>query len=321
MSNLSIQWGVNSLFFPGGTRSRSGALETQLKMGLLGSLVEAQRSMLQQDVNRKVIVVPLVLSYHFVLEARLLIDQYLERSGEEKYMVAREEFQSMRKILKFAWQFFSQSSSITLSFGEPFDVIGNSIDDAGNSIDNRGQITDIREYFMRDGSIEKDKQREAVYTKLLSENISESFHKFNVVLSSHVAAFSAFEMLKQLNPELDVFGLIRLPNDEFVFDKPLLLSVIESVMSALENMEEENKVRLSEELKGMSPEEILTHGIKNVGTYHVQKPLMRNKRGDYVSQSFKLLLYYHNRLENYELEKVIEWDEDLVERALLVANV
>ncbi|MBK8196551.1 MAG: 1-acyl-sn-glycerol-3-phosphate acyltransferase [Lewinellaceae bacterium] len=33
MSNLSIQRGVNSLFFPGGTRSRSGELETEPRWG------------------------------------------------------------------------------------------------------------------------------------------------------------------------------------------------------------------------------------------------------------------------------------------------
>ncbi|HFA47575.1 MAG TPA: glycerol acyltransferase, partial [Bacteroidetes bacterium] len=43
MSNLSIQRGTNSLFFPGGTRNRSGELESKLKMGLLGTAMEAQR--------------------------------------------------------------------------------------------------------------------------------------------------------------------------------------------------------------------------------------------------------------------------------------
>ncbi|MBP7273960.1 MAG: 1-acyl-sn-glycerol-3-phosphate acyltransferase, partial [Saprospiraceae bacterium] len=38
MSNIAIQRGVNSLFFPGGTRSRSGMLETELKKGLLGTV-------------------------------------------------------------------------------------------------------------------------------------------------------------------------------------------------------------------------------------------------------------------------------------------
>ncbi|MCB0856189.1 MAG: 1-acyl-sn-glycerol-3-phosphate acyltransferase, partial [Bacteroidetes bacterium] len=36
-STVSIQEGVHSLFFPGGTRSRSGMIEKRLKLGLLGT--------------------------------------------------------------------------------------------------------------------------------------------------------------------------------------------------------------------------------------------------------------------------------------------
>ena len=34
--------GIHTLFFPGGTRSRSGEIESRLKLGLLGSVIEAQ---------------------------------------------------------------------------------------------------------------------------------------------------------------------------------------------------------------------------------------------------------------------------------------
>ncbi len=53
MSRLSIQRGVNSLFFPGGTRSRDGAIETDLKMGLLGTVVEAQRAMVAKKTEQE----------------------------------------------------------------------------------------------------------------------------------------------------------------------------------------------------------------------------------------------------------------------------
>jgi glycerol-3-phosphate O-acyltransferase len=44
-STLAIQKGAHSIFFPGGTRSRSGMLEKQLKLGLLSSTIEAQRNL------------------------------------------------------------------------------------------------------------------------------------------------------------------------------------------------------------------------------------------------------------------------------------
>ena len=43
-SNQALQEGCHSLFFPGGTRSRSGMIEQKLKLGLLGTAIEAQRS-------------------------------------------------------------------------------------------------------------------------------------------------------------------------------------------------------------------------------------------------------------------------------------
>ena len=43
-SSLAIQRGAHSLFFPGGTRSRSGMIEKTLKLGLLSTTIEAQRN-------------------------------------------------------------------------------------------------------------------------------------------------------------------------------------------------------------------------------------------------------------------------------------
>ncbi|RLD22101.1 MAG: glycerol acyltransferase [Bacteroidetes bacterium] len=321
MSNLSLQRGVNSLFFPGGTRSRSGALDKDLKMGLLGSIVEAQRSIYQNDEDRKIIIVPLVISYHFVLEARQLIDQFLERSGEEKYLLAKDEFQSTGKILKFAWQVFSKSSNITLSFGAPMDVMGNLLDENGKSFDERGNVTSIRDYFISEGKIEKNKQRESVYTRHLGKSLVESFKIYNVVLSSHLVAFAAFEMLKRLNSDLDVFGLISMPTDEYTFDKGLLLDVIGQLQNALRGMQNTGEIRLSGDVENMSQEALFEEGIKNLGAYHVQQPLHIDKRGLIKSQNFELLLFYHNRLENYELNKTIVWDEELVQRAIEVSNI
>ena len=40
-SAVLLEGGYHSLFFPGGTRSRSGAIETRLKLGLLGTAIDA----------------------------------------------------------------------------------------------------------------------------------------------------------------------------------------------------------------------------------------------------------------------------------------
>src|SRR5882672_3776577 len=70
-SNLALQKGAHSLFFPGGTRSRSGLIEKTLKLGLLSTTIEAQRNLYLENPEgevRKIFVVPVTLNYHFVLE-------------------------------------------------------------------------------------------------------------------------------------------------------------------------------------------------------------------------------------------------------------
>src|SRR5690625_6374475 len=55
-----------------------------------------------------------------------------------KYTSIKDLGKSKRKIFKFIWEFYSKSSEIVCSFGEPMDFIGNRIDDEGRSIDKNG---------------------------------------------------------------------------------------------------------------------------------------------------------------------------------------
>lgn len=306
MSNLSVQRGTNSLFFPGGTRSRSGELETKLKMGMTGTIMEAQRANFEKGKNEKIFIVPLILSYHVVLEAKFLIEQHLRRIGKEHYFRGKDEFHSFRKLMKFGWNFFSQPSEITLSFGKPMDVLGNFVDDDGNSFDRFGKPLDVKEYFMKDGMVTKDLQRESEYTKILSERIVERYFKENIVLTSHLIAFAAFCILLHENPRLDLFGVLRLPNEDYVFPKKTIQEVIRQLRDKLLEMSELGKIKLSKQIH-LSIDELITNGVRNLGVYHVQKPLVFNKKGQLISQDFRLLFFYHNRLKHYKLENSIDW--------------
>lgn len=309
MANLSIQRGAHNLFFPGGTRSRDGSLETRLKLGLLSTTVEAQRSLYQQGKDHKVYIVPMVLSYPFVLEAQFLIEQHLRRMGKERYIRAKDSFHSLRSILKFIWGVFSKGNDITISFGQPMDVIGNPVDAEGRSFDRHGRQIDVREYFMKDGRIDQNLQRESEYTKILGEAIVERYHKDNIVLSSHLVSFAAFQLLRQQNSRLDLFGILRLPPEDFVFRMDALLEVLGQLREHLRNMEAAGQLRLSEQVRSYELPELIRHGLTRLGNYHINKPLLFNRDGNVVSQSFTLLYYYHNRLSTYRLEKRIRWKE------------
>ncbi len=304
MSSLSIEKGTNSIFFPGGTRSRSGALESKLKMGLMGTAVEAQRRIYEKGKDEKIIIVPLILSYHVVLEAKYLIEQHLRITGKEKYLKVKDAFYSFRKLLKFGWNFFSQPSEITLSFGKPMDVLGNFLDNDGNSLDLFGNQVDTREYFMLDGNITEDLQRESEYTIVLAERIVERYYKDNIVLSSHVVSFAVFNLLKYENPALDIFGLLRLPPDDYVFEIETVREIVLQLQARLLDMQKSGRIKLSNQI--LQPvNEIIKDGVRNLGIYHAEETLLYNKEGDIVSQDFDLLFFYHNRLTGYGLEKAI----------------
>lgn len=305
-SNLIIQRGVNSLFFPGGTRSRSGSLEKKLKLGLLGTTIEAQRTNYQEGENEKIFVVPLVLSYHFVLEAKYLIEQHLTRQGKEKYIRVKDEGNSIRKMLNFAWHSFSQTSDIILSFGEPMDVLGNPVDADGKSYDKYGNEIHLVEYFMREDEVVTDFQREAQYTTMLADRIVDRYHKDNIVLASHLVAFCAFEWLLHQNPKLDLYGLLRLPTEDITFDESALIHVVKQAQKKLFEMEGEGLIKLSDHIRA-SATEVIKDGIQRLGSYYVKKPIKVNKHGEIVSDSLKLLYFYHNRLLNYQLEQKIDW--------------
>ncbi len=312
MSNLSIQRGVNSLFFPGGTRSRSGALETDLKMGLLGTAVEAQRAMCQQANGKKVFIVPMVIGYHFVLEAPFLIEQYLRSTGKENYIRLKDEGKSVRNWFRFVWRFFSTTSDITLSIGKPMDVLGNFVNSQGRSFDRFGHEIDISEYFFSRGEINEDRQREEEYTKLLAERIAERYHIENVVLSSHLIAFAVFEMLMHENPKLDIYGILRLPPDDYLFPVKAVEEVVEQMQAKLFQMEQQERIKLAPQIH-LPTEDLVRDGVKNLGLLHREKPLSFTKEGEIVSSNFRVLYYYHNRLGHYGLSKGVHWKAQEIE--------
>lgn len=306
-STIAIQEGVHSLFFPGGTRSRSGKIEDNLKLGLLGTAMEAQRRNFltkPRGVSEKIFVVPMVMSYHFVLEAKSLIRQHLTRTGQEQYYILNDESHSYTKFLSFIWSFFRSSSDISLSFGKPMDLFGNFVDQHGVSHDSHGREIDIKSYFKSGGKITKDRQRDNEYTRMLGEKIVERYHAENYVFSSHVIAFVAFEMLKKKFPHLDLYGLLRLTEEDRKIDRSEFSEVCDRVIERLRNMAKKGKVNLAKHLVN-DTSTIIKHGIKNLGIYHANRTLTFVDEQTISTENMNLLYYYHNRLEGYGLKLYI----------------
>lgn len=305
-SNLAIQKGAHSLFFPGGTRSRSGLIEKQLKLGLLSTAIEAQRNLYLENPEepvRKIFIVPVTLNYNFVLEAPDLIEDYLHVKGQDKYFPEQDKYGSVQ-LLRFLFKFFTKGSNISVTIGTGLDVLGNYVDDAGNSLDNQGRIIDTRDYFVSNSHITDDKQREDEYTRMLSNRIVKEYHRINRVFASHVAAFVAFEMWQKKFPMLDLFSLLRLPEEDLEIDYSEFRETFKRVRKRIYELKAEGKVRHATHLKGKA-DAVIKLGIENVGIFHLKRPLLINKKGNIITRDLTVLYYYHNRLVGYDLEHCI----------------
>jgi len=305
-SSLAIQKGAHSLFFPGGTRSRSGLIEKQLKLGLLSTAIEAQRNLYQQTPEgevRKIFVVPVTLNYNFVLEAPDLIEDYLQVKGQDKYFPEQDKYGSM-ELLRFMFKFFTKGSNISVSIGPGLDVMGNYVDEAGNSLDPQGRIIDTRGYFISNGNITDDKQREDEYTRMLSQRIVSEYHRINRVFASHLAAFVAFEMWQKKYSKLDLFNLLRLPEEDLELDYNEYRQTFKRVRKKIYELKDNGKVYHATHLKG-KVDQVIKLGIENVGIFHLKRPLLKNKKGNIITKDLTVLYYYHNRLVGYDLEQYI----------------
>jgi glycerol-3-phosphate O-acyltransferase len=281
-------------------------IEKKLKLGLLSTAVEAQRANYQneiKDIGGKVFIVPVTINYHFVLEAPSLIQEHLSITGQERYYKERDEFSTSYKISKFLIKFFTKGSDISVSIGRAMDVLGNYVDNSGNSFDRHGRKIDTRDYFISNGQVTVDAQREEEYTYHLGKRIVEEFHINNRVFSSHLVAFTAFQMIKQDNKKLDLYSLLRLPEEDIFLVYVEFREACQMVLDKIFELEVSGKLQVAPHMK-QDIDRIITHGLENVGMYHAKRPLIKNRNGNIETQDLTLLYYYHNRLDGYDLEKL-----------------
>jgi len=304
-SKLAIEEGAHSLFFPGGTRSRSGKIENQLKLGLLGTAMEAQRTMFLDHPKgdaKKIFVVPVTINYNFVLEAPSLINDYLQQKGQERYYPEADEFSTSYKMIKFLVKFFTKGSDISVSIGRALDLMGNYVDSEGRSIDKQGRFINMRDYFTSNGEITVDDQREQEYTRKLSHVIVKEFHRINRVFASHLVAYTAFRIWRKRYPKLDLYEFLRLPEDDLFIEYEEFRTVFKKCRKRIFKLKKKKKVNVAAHLKDKL-DEVIKLGVENVGMYHARRPLVIDKQGRIITQDLNTLYYYRNRMDGYDLEK------------------
>jgi glycerol-3-phosphate O-acyltransferase len=294
-----MEMDYHNLFFPGGTRSRSGAVEDKLKMGLLGMALDAYTHNLMARKERPdIFVVPCTINYQLVLEAETLIGDHLKEVGKSRYIIEDDEFSKPKRIFDWVQKLFSLHSRIHLIVSKPLDVFGNQVDGQGVSRDERGRPVERTRYVLQDGKPTFDRQRDQEYTRELARSVIDAFHRDTVIKSTNLVSLAVFDLLRDRCPQLDLYRLLRTGGEEESFSLQETHNRVARALETARRLSQQGKVRLCDTLSKKDTVAVVSEALAHLGSYHRRPALSR--RGDRLFHGDRsLLLYYQNRLSGF----------------------
>jgi len=305
-SCVLIERGYHSLFFPGGTRSRSGAVERKLKLGLAGTGVEAMARTAAAGKTQKVFFVPATLNYLLTLEAETLVDDFLQEEGKHRYIIEDDESTRPGRVAAFMRKLLGLDAGCVIRFSRPLDCFGNTVDEDGVSHDARGHVVDPLTYLTgANDRVGPDAARDVQYTRELGEAIVDAFLRDTVVMPTHLVAWCAFQELRKgvgrgaaANEAdrggRDIFAMLRAQDDVLVPRAELALSV-ERTRDRLKDLESRGRVVLLPRLARASGREILDEALRAFSGYHTT-PVLEARGDALLLVDTRLIFYYQNRL-------------------------
>ena len=296
-SQVILEEGLHSIFFPGGTRSRSGAVESKLKLGLAGTALSAYVEQLRTlgPGAQRFYFVPMTLNTPLVLEAETLIEDHLKDLGKNRYIIEDDEFTRMGRLATYARKVMTMDQALELRFCAPRDPFGNRVDGSGRSLDARGREVDPARYVMRDGVVTHHAGRDAEYTRELGRHLVDDFREGTSYFSTHLVSAALFAYLEAEIPGSDLYQRLRHPR-RLAVDAALLARNVDAVKAAIEDAPALG--RLARRVAGMNGREIVDDALAAFSGYHTRSAAER--RGEVVELvDRELILYYRNRLAHH----------------------
>lgn len=294
-SCVLIEQGYHSLFFPGGTRSRSGGVERRLKLGLAGTGVEAFARSAIAGAPRRVFFVPATINYLVTLEAQTLIGDFLQESGKSRFIIDDDESTRIEKVVAFSNKMLKHNEAVTIRFGEPVDPFGNQVDDDGNSLDPRGNPIDPLSYLRnRRGELVLDADRDTQYTRELGEVICDAYLRHTVILPTHLIAATMMNRLREDAGTNDIFTLLRVRQKVGV-PWSQLASDAAKLRDRLREQEQQGRVVLGPTVRSGSGDSMLSEALRAWQGSHAS-PVLEEVNGELWIGDATLVFYYQNRL-------------------------
>jgi glycerol-3-phosphate O-acyltransferase len=302
-SCVLLERGYHSLFFPGGTRSRSGGVERRLKLGLVGSAIEAYTRTILAGKERRLFFVPATINYLVTLEAETLIADFLSEAGKGRFIIEDDESSRFGRVASFMRKLLGMQGSVVIRFSEPVDLFGNSVDEKGRSHDRRGREIDPASYVKdHRGEVVLDPSRDAQYTRDLGEEICHAYARNTVVMSTHLVSAACFGRLRKASPAGDLFTVLR-QRDAVTVPRDDLARDVAELRDRLLELERAGRVVVSDYIRTNSGGDLVARAMRTFAGYHSSPVLIPKPEGITLSDT-NLLFYYQNRLAAHGLA----WD-------------
>ena len=299
-SQVLLESGYHSLFFPAGKRSRSGRVEQNLKLGLLSTAIEAYaRNVVDARTNANVYVVPVTVNYSLVLEARTLIADDLADESARRAIIDNDEFSDVRRIATFARAMLEAPSPITIRFCTPMDAFGNAVDQSGQSVDAAGRRVDPERYLWVDGAPTEVRTRERAYTRQLAGRITDAYRRNNVIHPLHVVSFALLEHVRRQHPTWDVARVVHFARGDRM-QRAVAEGETERVLRLLKRDHDAGNLRLARRVRALSASALLDEALAHYGSYHTD-PVVAQEAGWLRLLDLRLVYFYANRLRGYDL--------------------
>jgi glycerol-3-phosphate O-acyltransferase len=299
-SGLLLEHGYHSLFFPGGTRSRSGGVERHLKLGLAGTGIDAFVRTTMRGRPQRVFFVPSTINALLTLEAETLIDDFLQEEGKARYIIEDDESTRVSRVAAFMKKVLGLDGACIVRFSRPLDCFGNLVDDEGNSHDMRGRVVDPTSYIIgRDGKPVLDAVRDAEYTRELGERIVDAFRRDTVVMATHVVAACAFERLRRAVGKADLFAVLR-QRDDVSVTRAELAEDVELMLARVGALEDAGEIAMAPSLRGRRGDSVVDEALRAFAGYHTQE-VLTPRGSELVLRDTRLLFYYQNRMAAHGL--------------------
>jgi glycerol-3-phosphate O-acyltransferase len=269
-------------------------IERHLKLGLLGSAVEAFTTNRVRRIDRPVWFVPTTINYALVLEAETLMKDWLMEEGQARYIIEDDEFSQIDRWIAFFRKVVGMRGACIIRFGEPIDPFGNRLDGNGESITPTGRVIDPGRYIEQRGEPVIDPARDAAYTRELGEVLAQRYEEDTVLMSTQVVAHILYRDLVQSTPGMDLFARLRLRGG-IGLDRETLCQELGEARDRLRELEGKGRVRTSDVVKEDTPDELLERALTFWNGYHdsTAATLEGNR---VILGDPSLLLYYQNRL-------------------------